>query len=45
MLLEKIEKYREEMVLLSRQFELTSEAVVATSMKLDRLIVEYQKYI
>jgi hypothetical protein len=44
-LLEKIEKCRKEMILLSNQHDLTSEAVVSSSMELDELINLYQKYI
>ncbi|WP_156291614.1 aspartyl-phosphate phosphatase Spo0E family protein [Oceanobacillus salinisoli] len=44
-LLEKIEECREEMILLSDNHDLTSEAVISSSMKLDELINQYQKYI
>lgn len=43
-LLEKIEECRHEMILLSQSYELTSEAVIATSVKLDNLINDYQNY-
>ncbi|WP_240508128.1 aspartyl-phosphate phosphatase Spo0E family protein [Virgibacillus indicus] len=45
MLLEKIEECREEMITLSSTHALTSEAVVLSSMKLDKLINEYQNYV
>ncbi|MBD1222921.1 Spo0E family sporulation regulatory protein-aspartic acid phosphatase [Virgibacillus halodenitrificans] len=38
-----IEKCREEMIMLSYNNALTSEVVVSTSMKLDKLINEYLK--
>ncbi|MBM7599449.1 hypothetical protein JOC34_001817 [Virgibacillus halotolerans] len=41
-LLEKIEACREEMISLSNAHPLTSEIVVSTSTKLDKLINEYQ---
>jgi hypothetical protein len=44
MLLEKIEVCRQEMIQLSDEYELTSEAVILSSMKLDRLINEYLNY-
>lgn len=44
MLLEKIEDCRQEMIQLSDEYELTSEAVISSSMKLDRLINEYLNY-
>ncbi|WP_145543153.1 aspartyl-phosphate phosphatase Spo0E family protein [Virgibacillus sp. SK37] len=37
-LLEKIEKCRKEMILLSNNHDFTSEAVVSSSIKLDELI-------
>ncbi|WP_085993611.1 aspartyl-phosphate phosphatase Spo0E family protein [Oceanobacillus senegalensis] len=43
-LLEKIEECREEMILLSDSHDLTSEAVISSSMKLDELINEYQRF-
>ncbi|WP_373894739.1 Spo0E family sporulation regulatory protein-aspartic acid phosphatase [Virgibacillus natechei] len=43
-LLEKIEEYRQEMISLSHSHDLTSEAVIATSVKLDNLINDYQNY-
>lgn len=43
-LLEKIENRRQEMISLSGSHELTSEAVIATSMELDKLINEYQNF-
>lgn len=43
-LLEKIEECRHEMIALSDSHELTSEAVIASSIKLDNLINEYQNY-
>ncbi|RLL41365.1 aspartyl-phosphate phosphatase Spo0E family protein [Oceanobacillus piezotolerans] len=42
-LLEKIEKCREEMILLSDKHDLTSDKVISSSTKLDKLILEYQK--
>ncbi|WP_082918258.1 aspartyl-phosphate phosphatase Spo0E family protein [Oceanobacillus sp. Castelsardo] len=44
-LLEKIENCRKEMILLSNNQDLTSEAVVSSSMRLDELINLYQKLI
>lgn len=44
-LLEKIEKCRKEMILLSNNHDFTSEAVVSSSIKLDELINLYQKLI
>ncbi|RKQ29053.1 aspartyl-phosphate phosphatase Spo0E family protein [Oceanobacillus halophilus] len=44
-LLEKIEECREEMILLSDDHDLTSDVVISSSMKLDELINEYQKFI
>ncbi|RKQ13266.1 aspartyl-phosphate phosphatase Spo0E family protein [Oceanobacillus bengalensis] len=44
MLMEKIEECREEMITLSDKYDLTSEAVISSSTKLDKLINEYQKY-
>ncbi|AXI11063.1 Spo0E family sporulation regulatory protein-aspartic acid phosphatase [Oceanobacillus sp. 143] len=44
MLLEKIEVCRQEMIQLSDEYELTSEPVILSSMKLDRLINEYLNY-
>ncbi|WP_010652200.1 aspartyl-phosphate phosphatase Spo0E family protein [Oceanobacillus massiliensis] len=44
-LIEKIEECREEMISLSCTNDLTSEAVIASSVKLDELINEYQKAI
>ncbi|WP_084268700.1 aspartyl-phosphate phosphatase Spo0E family protein [Oceanobacillus damuensis] len=41
---EKIEECREEMIVLSYTHDLTSEAVISSSVKLDQLINEYQKY-
>ncbi|GAB3062947.1 Spo0E family sporulation regulatory protein-aspartic acid phosphatase [Virgibacillus ainsalahensis] len=41
-LLEKIEECRKEMISLSDTHELTSDAVISSSMKLDKLINEYQ---
>jgi hypothetical protein len=41
-LLEKIEACREEMISLSDAHPLTSEIVVSTSTRLDKLINEYQ---
>lgn len=43
-LLEKIEECRHEMISLSRSHELTSEAVIASSVKLDNLINDYQNH-
>ena len=43
-LLKKIENRRQEMISLSGSHELTSEAVIASSMELDKLINEYQNY-
>ncbi|UJL46611.1 aspartyl-phosphate phosphatase Spo0E family protein [Virgibacillus sp. NKC19-16] len=43
-LLEKIEECRHEMILLSHSNDLTSEAVIATSVKLDNLINDYQNF-
>ncbi|MFC2947422.1 Spo0E family sporulation regulatory protein-aspartic acid phosphatase [Virgibacillus sediminis] len=43
-LLEKIEECRKEMISLSDTHDLTSEVVVASSTKLDKLINEYQNY-
>lgn len=43
-LLEKIEECRKEMILLSDNHDLTSEAVITSSMKLDELINLYQKF-
>lgn len=42
-LLEKIEECRKEMILLSDDHDLTSEAVISSSMRLDELINLYQK--
>lgn len=44
-LIEKIEACREEMISLSTTHDLTSEAVIASSVKLDELINAYQKHI
>ena len=44
-LLEEIEKYRQEMIQLSKTHGLTSEDVVRSSQKLDELLNEYQKRI
>ncbi|WP_245844157.1 aspartyl-phosphate phosphatase Spo0E family protein [Oceanobacillus rekensis] len=44
-LIEKIEECREEMIQLSYTHDLTSEAVISSSVKLDHLINEYQKYV
>jgi len=41
-LLEKIEETRKEMIALSDSHALTSDAVIASSMELDKLIIEYQ---
>ena len=43
-LIEKIEECREEMISLSITHDLTSEAVIASSVKLDQLINTYQKH-
>ncbi|MFC3041754.1 Spo0E family sporulation regulatory protein-aspartic acid phosphatase [Virgibacillus xinjiangensis] len=43
-LLEKIEECRQEMISLSDTHDLTSEVVMSSSMKLDKLINEYQNY-
>jgi len=43
-LLEKIEICRQEMISLSGSHELTSEAVIESSMELDKLINIYQNY-
>ena len=43
-LIEKIEACREEMIALSYTYDLTSDAVISSSMKLDQLINEYQKF-
>lgn len=43
-LLEKIEACRQELISLSGDHELTSKAVVESSMKLDTLIYKYQNY-
>lgn len=45
MLLEKIEKCREEMIVLSDKYDLTSDKVISSSTKLDQLILAYQKKI
>lgn len=42
LLLEKIEQCRKEMISLSNSNNLTSEKVISTSTKLDKLIQEYQ---
>ncbi|MEC5425820.1 aspartyl-phosphate phosphatase Spo0E family protein [Virgibacillus sp. C22-A2] len=44
-LLEKIEECRKEMITLSHSHALTSEAVISSSLKLDRLINEYQNQV
>ena len=44
MLLEQIEDCRRELISLSNHHELTSKAVIESSMKLDTLIYEYQNY-
>ncbi|GGN65646.1 aspartyl-phosphate phosphatase Spo0E family protein [Oceanobacillus indicireducens] len=44
MLLEKIEACRQELIALSYHHELTSQAVIESSMKLDTLINKYQNY-
>ncbi|MCF3943833.1 aspartyl-phosphate phosphatase Spo0E family protein [Oceanobacillus alkalisoli] len=44
LLLEKIETCRQELVALSYHHELTSQAVIESSMKLDTLINKYQNY-
>lgn len=41
-LLEKIEECRQEMISLSDSNDLTSDAVITSSMELDKLIIEYQ---
>ncbi|MGJ9460521.1 Spo0E family sporulation regulatory protein-aspartic acid phosphatase [Oceanobacillus sp. CF4.6] len=41
---EKIEECREEMITLSFTNDLTSEAVISSSIKLDQLLNEYQRY-
>lgn len=43
-LLKKIEACREEMITLSGSHPLTSEVVMYSSTKLDKLIIEYQNY-
>lgn len=43
-LLEKIEACRQELISLSSEHDLTSQAVIESSMKLDVLIHEYQNY-
>nr|WP_285853872.1 aspartyl-phosphate phosphatase Spo0E family protein [Oceanobacillus luteolus] len=43
-LLEKIEACREELISLSSDHDLTSQAVIESSMKLDTLIYKYQNY-
>ncbi|HLS09591.1 aspartyl-phosphate phosphatase Spo0E family protein [Lentibacillus sp.] len=40
--LEKIEAYRQEMLAISKQYELTSPTVVESSRRLDELLNEYQ---
>lgn len=40
-LMKKIEEHRKEMIALSQSQSLTSEQIVASSMKLDQLIMEY----
>jgi hypothetical protein len=40
-LLEEIEENRKEMITLSRSHSLTSDKVIATSTKLDQLIMKY----
>jgi len=42
--MKKIEECREEMISLSSTNELTSEAVIASSVRLDELINKYQKF-
>lgn len=43
-LLEKIEDCRQELISLSSDHDLTSQAVIESSMKLDSLIYKYQNY-
>lgn len=43
-LLEKIEDCRRELISLSSNHDLTSKAVIESSMKLDTLIYKYQNY-
>lgn len=43
-LLEEIEACRDEMISLSFDHDLTSETVIASSMRLDKLINEYLNY-
>lgn len=43
-LLSKIEECRKEMLLLSKQHDLSSDIVISSSRKLDKLINDYLKY-
>lgn len=45
LLLMKIEQYREEVIMLSKEYGISSELVLKSSEELDELINEYQDFI